>query len=473
MAQDPTGVQAADTKTRQIYSLLRERIFQGQYFAGMRLPSSRELAQELGVSRTLVVSVYEQLVAEGYLEGRLGSGTYVVDLENRKPAKFEKSDQSFHFTRKQPDDGYGFDGVDFRPSFPSMEHVPRKKWREVAYKVYDQLDDREYGYAGPAGHWGLRLQICEMLLNTKGILCDPEQVVVTAGATQAITLVCKLLLQPGETVISEDPTSTFIHGIFQTAGADIVPVPVDAHGLRVQDIPGKARPRLVFVTPSHQFPFGSILSIGRRMELLEYARNTGCFIIEDDYDSEFRYAGMPVHALRELDAERVIYIGTFSKNLFPALRIGYMVLPQDLVAPMERIKRLMDMHTPTLDQAILARFIADQHLQRHVTRMKRIYSRRRKLLIRSLSETFGNRIQVSGDAAGLHLIAEFSGHIFDEERVQALAEKGVRIYPAEKYAIVKGRFEDKLIMGFGDVAESQIPEGVRRIAGVLRELGEQ
>lgn len=245
------------------------------------------------------------------------------------------------------------------------------------------------------GALGLRLQICDMLLNTKGILCDPEQVVVTAGATQAITLVCKLLLQPGETVISEDPTSTFIHGIFQTAGADIVPVPVDTQGLRVQDIPGQARPRLVFVTPSHQFPFGSILSIGRRMELLEYARNTGCFIIEDDYDSEFRYAGMPVHALRELDAERVIYIGTFSKNLFPALRIGYMVLPRDLVAPMEGIKRLMDMHTPTLDQAVLARFIADQHLQRHVTRMKRVYSRRRKLLIRSLSETFGNWIQVS------------------------------------------------------------------------------
>ncbi|PQP85888.1 PLP-dependent aminotransferase family protein [Paenibacillus sp. AR247] len=232
-------------------------------------------------------------------------------------------------------------------------------------------------------------------------------------------------------------------------------------------------PPSVFVTPSHQFPFGSILSIGRRMELLEYARNTGCYIIEDDYDSEFRYAGMPVHALRELDAERVIYIGTFSKNLFPALRIGYMVLPQDLVAPIEGIKRLMDMHTPTLDQAILARFIADQHLQRHVTRMKRVYSRRRKLLIRSLSETFGNRILVSGDAAGLHLIAEFSGHIFDEERVQALAEGGVRVYPAEKYAIVKGRFEDRLIMGFGDVAEPQIPEGVRRIAEVLRELGEQ
>lgn len=219
---------------------------------------------------------------------------------------------------------------------------------------------------------------------------------------------------------------------------------------------------------THQFPFGSILSIGRRFQLLDYARQSDCYIIEDDYDSEFRYAGMPVRALRELDSERVIYVGTFSKNLYPALRLGYTVVPHDLVPPLLHLKRVTGMHCPTLDQIILARFISSYHLERHIAKMKRIYGKRRKHLIASLSETFGTQVRISGDAAGLHLIAEFSGHRFDSLLALELEKRNIKIYPAENYAIMKGKFNDRLIMGFGNINEKQITQGITTIADILK-----
>ncbi|WP_282940123.1 PLP-dependent aminotransferase family protein [Paenibacillus sp. RC67] len=459
----------AQTKTKQIYTLLRERIFQGIYPAGRRLPSTRDLASEFGVSRALVVEVYEQLIAEGYLEGRQGSGTYVVDLGGRRPFLAQQQERSLSLGAADSiKASSGFHRIDFRPSFPALEHIPRKKWKETAQAVFENMAAWEFGYDQTEGHIELRTAICQLLRNTKGITCLPSQVMITAGATQGIALLCRFLLKPGDSMVSEDPTATFIYEMFASTGANIIPVPVDDHGLRIVDIPSSVRPKCVFVTPSHQFPFGSILSIGRRMELLEYARQTGCYVIEDDYDSEFRYAGMPVHALRELDAERVIYVGTFSKNLFPALRIGYMVMPNELIAPLQRLKRLADMQSPTLPQLTLARFIAEQHLERHIARMKRIYGKRRNRLITSLSEAFGSGVRISGDAAGLNLVAELNKYKLDSYATARLAEQNITIYPAEKYTIAKGKYEDRFIMGFGNVSEPDIVEGVKALAEILK-----
>ncbi|WP_042163693.1 PLP-dependent aminotransferase family protein [Paenibacillus gorillae] len=460
----------ADTKTKRVYELLRERIFKGRYAAGSRLPSTRDIASELGVSRALVVEVYEQLIAEGYSEGRQGSGTYVLDLG---------SSRSFQDRLTTSDDAPAgimstefaetrFNGIDFRPSFPALEHIPYKKWKEITLSVYDNVHSSVFGYEeDPAGNWLLRTNICRYLLRVKGIQCSPSQVVVTAGATQAIALLCRLLLKQGDTVAIEDPTANFIHSIFASTGADIVPVPVDDHGLCVDDLPVHSQPKCVFVTPSHQFPFGSILSIGRRIQLLDYARQTGSYIIEDDYDSEFRYAGMPVHALRELDAERVVYVGTFSKNLFPSLRLGYMVVPQEILKPLLHLKRMTDMQCPSLSQITLARFMADGHLERHIARMKRIYGKRRNRLISALTEAFGSGVTISGDAAGLHLIAKLSGHKFDSRTAAQVEEQNIKIYPAERYTITKGKYEESLIMGFGNVTETQIAEGIKTIAELI------
>ena len=458
-----------ESKTKQIYSLLREQIYHGVYAAGVKLPSTRDLANEFGVSRALIVNVFEQLISEGYLEGRQGSGSYVVDLggSKRKFTMIQETDYSGEATDAEPP--ARFQGIDFRPSFPALEHIPLKKWKETAIAAYANIHSGEFGYNDDsAGNWQLRANICRLLLHTKGIRCLPSQVIITAGATQAISLLSRLLLKPGDAVAIEDPSATFIQHIFASTGADIIPVPVDEHGLSVDDIPTHRTPKCVFVTPSHQFPLGSILSIGRRLQLIDYARQTGSYIIEDDYDSEFRYTGMPVHALRELDSERIVYVGTFSKNLFPALRIGYMVVPHELITPLLRLKRLIDMQCPILPQITLARFISERHLEHHIARMKRIYSKRRKCLMVGLSNIFRSGVKISGDAAGLHLVMEMAGSIFDSQVVAQLEEHNIKVYPVERYTIIKGRYEDRLIMGFGNVDEINIIEGLKAIASVVR-----
>ncbi|MCG7408287.1 PLP-dependent aminotransferase family protein [Paenibacillus sp. ACRRX] len=466
---DRSAVSAQGTKTKQVYTLLRDRIFEGFYMAGRRLPSTRDLAHEIGVSRALIVEVYEQLIAEGYLEGRQGSGTYVVDIGGRNPFITNTHEKSISVGTREIATSYtSFKGIDFRPSFPALDLIPRQKWKESSLAVLNSAPFYDFGYADPAGNEELRTQICRFLLHDRGIQCHTSQVIVTAGATQAITLLCKLLLKPNDALATEDPTASFIRDIFESAGANIIPTPVDEHGLCVDQLPTSLSPKCVFVTPSHQFPFGSILSIGRRIQLLEYAREHNCYIIEDDYDSEFRYAGIPVRALRELDAERVVYVGTFSKNMFPALRLGYMVVPHELVTPLLQLKRLMDMHSPTLSQATLAKFMADRHLEHHIGHMKRIYGRRRNQLLTALGDTFGTGVNITGDAAGLHLVAEFPGRRFDTDLAMQLETRNIRIYPADKYTIGKGKYEDRLIMGFGNLTEAQIGKGIEAIADFLK-----
>ncbi|KAA8787227.1 PLP-dependent aminotransferase family protein [Paenibacillus amylolyticus] len=454
-----------ETKTRQVYSWIRDRIMQGIYKAGTSLPSTRELAKELGVSRALIVEVYEQLTAEGFLEGKQGSGTFVRDIGSSTTLRLQPEDRSYRNEDISPMHGDRSSYIDFRPSFPALEHVPLQKWKRVALDVYHNFPPSMLGYQEDmAGDMELRQAICDHLLHIKGLHCLPSQIIVTAGATQAFSILGKLLLTAGETIAMEDPTATFIHNIFAETSARIVPVPVDSDGLCVEQLPTDVKPKCIFVTPSHQFPFGSILSISRRLQLLDYARNAGAYIIEDDYDSEFRYGGMPIHALRELDTERVIYVGTFSKNMFPALRLGYIVAPQELVESIVQLKRTADMQSPVLSQSTLARFMNEGHLKRHILRMKRIYHKRRTHLLQALRETFGENVQISGDAAGLHLIATWPGRSADLLTAMELEKHHIKIYPAERYTIRKDQHNDSLIMGFGNVNETQISEGIQVLA---------
>lgn len=461
-------MELTETKTRRVYTLIRNRIFQGGYELGSLLPSTRELAKELGVSRALIVEVYEQLTAEGYLEGRQGSGTYVMDIGRSRPFLIQPEDSTttdqLYFSKDSGD----FNGIDFRPSFPALEHVPLQKWKRTALEVYDNAPSSAFGYQEDlSGSWPLRQSICQHLLKFKGFHCVPSQIIVTSGATQAISLLCKLLLKPKDIVAIEDPTAAFIHNIFVSTDAQIVPVPVDEHGLCVYNLPTHSQPKCIFVTPSHQFPSGSILSISRRIQLLDYARRTRSYIIEDDYDSEFRYGGMPIHALRELDSERVIYVGTFSKNLFPSLRLGYMVVPHELLEPLLELKRMADMQCPTLPQLTLAQFMKEGHLERHITRMKRIYGKRRKHLMAAMNEAFDGKVTISGDASGLHVVAKFPGRNIDLLTSMQLEEQHIRIYPAERYTISKEKYTESLIMGFGNVTELQITKGVKTITQFL------
>lgn len=459
------------TKTRQVYSWIRERIMQGIYKAGTSLPSTRELAKELGASRALIVEVYEQLIAEGFLEGKQGAGTFVKDtgaMRTMQTIQLHSEGKLNEHKHVAPAREDRLDEIDFRPSFPALEYAPLQKWKRAELDVYHDLPASMLGYQEDlAGDIGLRQAICDHLLHIKGLHCLPEQIIITAGATQAFSILSMLLLTHDKAIAIEDPTATFIHNIFAKTKAQVIPVPVDQDGLCVEQLPTDVTPQCIFVTPSHQFPFGSILSISRRLQLLDYARSTGAYIIEDDYDSEFRYGGMPVHTLRELDSERVVYVGTFSKNLFPALRIGYMIAPQQLIEPIIQLKRTADMHGATLPQLTLARFMNEGHLKRHILRMKRIYHKRRTHLIQTLKNTFGDKVQITGDAAGLHLIATWSGHHANLLTAMELEQHRIKIYPAERYTIRKDQYNNSLIMGFGNVNEAKMSEGIQTLASFI------
>lgn len=448
---------------RQVYDQIRLSIVRGDLRAGEQLPSTRQLAAELRVSRIVIVEAYDQLLAEGYIESRQGAGTYVADGAYLGAIQSKRTVHTpMHDVREEKRDI-----IDFRSGLPALDLFPRKRWRQLAGGVYAQVSPSTFGYSNPEGSSELRQALARYLARTRGIGCDPDQLLITSGAAQAFALVARLLLSPGAQVVIEDPATYEVQLIFSPGETEMHPIPVDEHGMQTALLSAEVRPRFVYVTPSHQFPLGGILPIQRRVQLIQFARATGCYIVEDDYDSEFRYSGTPVSALQELEPERVIYLGTLSKCLSPALRLGYAVLPSSLIEPCRRLKRLTDLHSPILEQLVLARFIEEGDLERHIMKMKKVYRKRREVLITALTQHFPHELRISGDATGLHLIAEFPGRELTAPTFTALEEAGVRLYPVEAHAIRKGYHQDKVILGYGNLTPPEIEEGVQRMKKVL------
>ncbi len=451
---------------RQVYDQIRQQILQGELHAGDRLPSTRELAEDLHVSRNVILEAYDQLLAEGYIESRRGSGTYVA--EGASFAFAADGAQQPAATFFTPSAQQNSHSINFRSGLPALDHFPRKLWSQLTQQTYRQADAALFGYDSPEGRLELRVALSRYLLRTRGVRSSLDQLLITTGAAQAFSLLTNLLLTSNSRVIVEDPVTNEVQTIYTRSGAALVPVPVDRHGIQTDLLPVDEQAAFVVVTPSHQYPLGSILPIQRRIALINFARATDCYLVEDDYDSEFRYSGPPVSSLQGLDPERVIYIGTFSKILSPALRIGYMILPSSLIASSRQTKRLSDLHSPTLDQLILARFIEEGYLERHIMKMKRLYRKRRDTLISSLQSTFGKRVQIEGTSTGLHLVAAFPGIDFtDTTLLQELEQVGVQVYPVEIHAVRKGLHCHQIVLGYGNLAEEEIIEGVKRIAHVL------
>ncbi|UKS27084.1 PLP-dependent aminotransferase family protein [Paenibacillus sp. HWE-109] len=449
---------------RQIYDHFRRKILQGEMHSGERLPSTRDLAASLRVSRNIVVEAYEQLLAEGYIEGRHGSGTFVSEgtyLEGLADERFPADD------RRSDSSRYETELIDFRPGLPALNLFPRKLWGQLAEYTYNNGPDTAFGYGKPEGREELRSVLMRYLRRTRGVICEQEQLVITTGATQALSLIAKLLLADGSDAVIEDPITYEIQTMFSMPGTTLYPVPVDHQGMQTQLLPLDIQPSLVYVTPSHQYPLGGVLPIQRRVQLIQYARSTGCYIVEDDYDSEFRYESAPVSSLQGLDPDRVIYIGTFSKILSPALRMGYLILPQSLIARGRNLKRLTDLHTPSMEQLTLARFIDEGHLDRHIAKMKKIYRKRRDFLIATLMESFADRITIRGHSTGLHLVVEFTDVIFTSSLLDAIEQNGVKIYPVEIHAMNKGKQNHRIILGYGNLSEAEVAKGIQRLAAAL------
>jgi GntR family transcriptional regulator/MocR family aminotransferase len=463
---------------RQVYRGLRQAILAGTFRANDRLPSTREMAEELGISRTVVLLAYDQLVAEGFAAGRAGSGTYVSEgLGGSRPKKFETS-ATLRLSR------YGSAAADVAASvdFPGrrsirlrydfqyggrgdVETFPFEMWRRILLRHVRNAPVRELDYAGAAGSLALREAISVHVRRSRAVGCDPSQVIIVNGSQQALDLVARVLIERGDQVAMEDPQYQGAREIFRSAGACLQLVPVDREGLDPDKLPNSAR--LAFVTPSHQFPTGAILPLARRLALLEWARRKNAVIVEDDYDGEFHYEGQPLESLQGLDSEgRVIYIGTFSRTVFSALRIGYLIAPKSLVPAFTSAKWLCDRHTATLEQETLAEFIATGMYERHLRRVRRRNTANREALLSAIGKYLGGRVEVSGEGAGTHVVLWPRGHLAEDAVIEKAAAAGVGIYGISGYFLTL-HARTGFMLGYSGMKENEIREGIRRLGEVL------
>nr|WP_307327283.1 PLP-dependent aminotransferase family protein [Evansella vedderi] len=446
-----------------MYEQIRNSILEQKFMEGEKLPSTRELASSLEVSRNVCLEAFDRLITEGYLEVRPRSGTYVA-----KGITFQREKEQPHPVFPAVVSNISKDVIDFRAANPAMDHFPRKIWGRLTKEVCNDTPEVAFAYSGSEGVKKLREVLSQYLMKIRGVRCHADQIIITSGATQALYMISRLITNRNDQFIAvEDPVTDEMRRIFSLAGAEVHPVPADEEGIIPESLPLHRKPSFLFVIPSHQFPLGGTLSIQRRVKLMEYSRKMDTYIVEDDYDSEFTYEGVPVHSIQGLNPERVLYVGTFSKILSPALRIGYAVLPPNLVDSFRELKWYTDRHTSSLEQLVLARFIEEGFLDRHVRQMKKIYKKRREALTASIRDHFPSA-KILGQSAGMHLVVEFPGVVFSEEVKELLCETGVLVYPVEDYALTKGAHQHKIVLGYGSLTEKRIVEGVKRLSEGLQ-----
>jgi GntR family transcriptional regulator/MocR family aminotransferase len=463
---------------RQLYAILQRGIRDGALAAGGKLPPSRVLAQALGIARNTVVHVYEQLTLEGYVSAGVGRGTYVAPRPPRwiegarpeRPAQQRTATLSSRGSQLLAEAGadpqqWGA----FVPGVPELRQFPTALWNRLQARALRRSTPQQMSYATGGGDPGLRQAIADYLQGTRGVVCTPEQIVVTSGTQQSLHLIAQLLADPGDAAWLEDPGYWGARNVFRATGLRLVPVAVDAEGAVPTPEQLRQPPRLMFVSPSHQYPTGAVMSHGRRRQLLDYADAHGVWMVEDDYDSEFRYDARPLPALQGLDSHgRVIYLGTFSKTLFPSLRIAYLVLPPELVESFTRALGELFREGQTLQQAALASFIAEGHYATHIRRMRGIYSARRARLIQAIGAEFGERLPILGGDAGLHLVLGLPEGADDRRLVRDALRAGITTRPLSLYSIRRPAPLQGLVLGYGTVQEEEIGPAFARLAKVVR-----
>src|SRR5579862_4505391 len=468
---------------QQIYSGFRSAIVGGNLHPGQRIPSTRLLAVELGVSRFPVLNAYAQLLAEGYFESQVGAGTVIStsipDQIPRVAPSAVGSKVSFQGPRRvarrtsllpRTEVKPGQRGsAAFRVGQVAFEQFPRKVWSNLVARNCRNMDAGSTHYRSPMGSEAFRQTIARYLRTARSVRCDASQIMIVNGSQQALEITARVLLNPGDRVWMEEPCYWLARSVFALAGCRLVPVPVDEQGLSVEaGIKLSRKARAAFVTPSHQFPLGVTMSASRRFQLLEWAHNTGSWVIEDDYDSEYRFESLPIASLQGLDDNaRVIYIGTFSKVLFPSLRLGYIVIPPDLVERFISVRLIMDIAPPDFFQHVVADFMDEGHFARHLRRMRVLYREQRSALVKCLGEQLGTMVQVLGSEAGLHLpvAMKSSRGMSDVEIAERAACQNLWLWPLSPYYAGKPS-RSGFVLGFGGTRVEEIPPAVN----VLRKL---
>lgn len=476
---------------RQIYSALRSRIALGELRSGEKLPSTRELAAQLGVSRTSVLEAYEQLICEGYLDSRRGSGTYISELlpaePESRPSQISEGRQGrrdlkprlstaakmancqfpsgFFSSQKSASNSVLYN---FRAGNVTLETRSEKTWQKL---LYESCKNGATKRCPPQGNVELRQAIAEDLRRIRNCRCSADTIVITNGSQQAFNILSKLLLDPADRVAVEEPGYFGAKVAFASHSAELVYIPVDQQGMDVSELTKRAaNAKLVYVTPSHQFPRGCVMSLERRVALIEWANRQNAYIIEDDYDSQYRYNGRPLECIQSIDPyDRTLYIGTFSKVISPSLRLGYVVLPAPLVDPFLRLRWAADVESPSLQQSALAKWLVEGHHQRHLRRMQKIYGQRRDELMRALNHYFStDEIQIEGSNTGLHLLIQFNSLSGDLQQTlsERLAHTGFAATPPDFYFHHRPK-NCTLVLGFSMIEKEFIDHGIRLLHGIV------
>jgi GntR family transcriptional regulator/MocR family aminotransferase len=467
---------------RQLYDGYRQAILDGRLRPGQRLPSTRAVAQELQISRIPAVMAFQQLVAEGYVVSLGSAGSYVSQElpDAPRPRAGDARSAAGAAPRRpgpRPVPKARFAEVDapwlgprgpFRVGQPALEEFPADVWARLVVRHARRLSPRHMMYGDHMGLPALREALAAYLATVRSVKCTADQILIVSGSQQALTTAAHTLLAPGDAAWLEEPGYDGARDAFLLAGARVVGVPVDDDGLDVATGVARApNARVAYVTPSHQYPLGVVMSAPRRLSLLDWARRRGAWLLEDDYDSEYRYDGQPLASLHGLDGDaRVVYVGTFSKVLFPAVRVGYLVVPQDLVARFRRVREAIDIFPATLHQAVLADFIGEGHFARHLRRMRIIYADRRRALEAALARELGAAVRVVGERSGMHLVVVLPRGSHDREIAVRAARSGISVVPLS--SCYSGRAKEPgLVLGYGSTRTSEMAEAVRTLKGLV------
>jgi GntR family transcriptional regulator/MocR family aminotransferase len=464
----------------QVYAGYRNAILDGRLRPGQRLPSTRSLARDLGISRIPVVTAFQQLVSEGYVRGRIGAGTFVSPAFAADAERAPRHDATgtaapgrrrIPMGRQPPETEPWLEhwGA-FRVGQPALELFPAEIWARLVARCARRLPRRQMSYGDPMGFVALREAIADVLRTLRSVRCTADQIMIVNGSQQALSIAARVLLAPGDAVWIEEPGFGGARDALTLAGARPIRVPVDADGLDVATgIARSPRARAAYVTPSHQYPLGVIMSAPRRLDLLAWARRRGAWLIEDDYDSEHHYDHQPIASLHGLDTDqRVVYVGTFSKQLFPAVRIGYLVMPPDLTPWFRRIRQTMDNFPTPLYQRALNEFIREGHFIRHLRRMRGVYAERRRVLVSAIERQLGDRVRIIGDHAGMHVVITLPPEIGDRDVAVRAAARGISVIPLSS-CYAGPRPASGLLLGYGATPASQISHALtelRRAIGV-------